>query len=143
MATQTRTERQAAAKKAAATRRKNESQRHATSAKRSARRTRGTAAAASRDARSAAGQGSRAAARSGEAWLFRLESIGRQLERGLHVQVGALLEARDAVTGTVRTYSDRRRLRTRLRRFERRGETALRRTGREARRGFDRLSPTS
>jgi hypothetical protein len=74
-----------------------------------------------------------------------MDALGRQLERALLIEVGATLEARDAVTSTVRTFSNRRRMSTRLRKWERRGETALRRSRRRmqrevshARRDFDR-----
>jgi hypothetical protein len=74
-----------------------------------------------------------------------MDAFGRQLERALLIEVGAALEARDAVTSTVRTFSNRRRISTRLRKWERRGETALRRSRRRmqrevshARRDFDR-----
>jgi hypothetical protein len=46
------------------------------------------------------------------------------------IPVGAALEARDAVIDTARTYSDPRRAKRRLDRFERRGATALRRNRR-------------
>jgi hypothetical protein len=55
-------------------------------------------------------------------------------ERAILIPVGAALEVRDAVTKTVRAYSNPNRARLELRRLERRGETALRRTERKAQR---------
>jgi hypothetical protein len=84
-------------------------------------------------------------ARGLEAGALRMDAFGRQLERALLIEVGAVLDARDAVTGTVRTFSDRRRMTTCLRKWERRGEAAVRRSRRRvqrevshARRDFDR-----
>ncbi len=73
-------------------------------------------------------------ARGLEASALRMDAFGRQVERALMIEVGAALEARDAVTSTVRTFSNRRRLTTRLRRWERRGETVLRRSRRRVQR---------
>ena len=103
MATQTRTARQAAASKAAATRKRN-------AAKRSATRT-------------------KAERRAGAA-TSRLEALARQAERALLIPVGAALEVRDAALSTVHTYSNRGTARRQLDRFERRGESALRRNRR-------------
>jgi hypothetical protein len=100
MATQTRTQRQAAAKKAAATRKRN------------------------------AAKHTRATARRASAETTRLEAVARQAERAVSIPVGAALEARDRVNATVRTYSDSRLTRQQLNRFERRGATALRRNRR-------------
>jgi hypothetical protein len=63
-----------------------------------------------------------------------VDEFGRRLERAFLIQVGAVLEARDSAMKTFRTYSRRGSLRTRLRRFERRGETALRRSNRRVQR---------
>jgi hypothetical protein len=46
------------------------------------------------------------------------------------ISVGAVLEARDRVSATFRTYSDSRLSRQQLNRFERRGATALQRNRR-------------
>ena len=46
------------------------------------------------------------------------------------ISVGAVLEARDRVSATFRTYSDSRLSRQQLSRFERRGATALQRNRR-------------
>lgn len=105
MATQTRTQRQAAAKKAAATRkRKSASQSNGTPAKAAARRI--------------------------SAERVYLDAIARRGERAVLIPVGAALEARDRIVAVYRTYGDRQRLRTQLNRFERRGATALRRNRR-------------
>ena len=140
MATQTRTQREAAAKKAAATRKRNQASTRTTAAKRSARSSQRATGAASRDARGAATQATRAATRGFEAGALRVDALGRQLERALHIQVGAVLEARDAAVKTFRTYSRRGSLKTRLRRFERRGETAVRRSSRRVQREVDHAS---
>jgi hypothetical protein len=57
-----------------------------------------------------------------------VDAFGRQVERALLIELGAALDARDAVTSAVRTFSNRRKMTTRLRKWERRGETALRRS---------------
>jgi hypothetical protein len=127
MATQTRTQRQAAAKKAAATRKRNSAKQSGRRASASARRTqraaRSTARSAQRTAKTAAG----ATARRADAEATGLEALGRQAERTALIPIGAVLEAWDRARKTVRTYSSRRRATQRLNRFERRGATALRR----------------
>src|SRR5581483_9866882 len=105
MATQTRTQRQAAAKKAAATRKQNQANSRTTAAKRSARSSQRATGAATRDARGAVTQATRAAGRSFEAGALRVDSLGRQIERAFLIQVGAVLEARDSAVKTFRTYS--------------------------------------
>lgn len=134
MATQTRTQRQAAAKKAAATRKQNQASTRTTAARRSARRSQRATGSATRNARGAATQATRAASRGFEAGALRIDALGRQVERAFLIQVGAALEAREAAVRTFRTYSRRGSLKTRLRRFERRGETAMRRSGRRVQR---------
>lgn len=134
MATQTRTQRQSAAKKAAATRKQNQASARTTAAKRSARSSQRATGAATRNARGAVTQATRAASRGFEAGALRVDAFGRQIERGLLIQVGAVLEARDSAVKTFRTYSRRSSLKTRLRRFERRGETAMRRSSRRVQR---------
>jgi hypothetical protein len=121
MAAQTKTQRQATAKKAAATRKRNAAKRGSQSTKASARRTASSARGTSRAARSTAKQ----ATRTTEAEVPRLEAVARQAERALLIPVGAALEARDTVVETARTYGDRARARRQLNRFERRGATAL------------------
>jgi uncharacterized protein YfcZ (UPF0381/DUF406 family) len=60
----------------------------------------------------------------------RFEAVARQAERVILIPVGAVLEARDRVAETIRTYSDSRLAGQQLNRFERRGATALRRNRR-------------
>jgi hypothetical protein len=60
----------------------------------------------------------------------RFEAVARQAERGVLIPVGAMLEARDRVAETIRTYSDSRLAGEQLNRFERRGATSLRRNRR-------------
>jgi hypothetical protein len=138
MATQTTTQRQAAAQKAAATRKRNAAKQSASETKASARRTSTTARnsaqttsqaakSTARSARSTAEQATRTAARTVDAQATRLEAIARQAERVTLIPIGAALEARDAVVDTVRTYTDSRSAKRQLDRFERRGATALRR----------------
>jgi hypothetical protein len=145
MASQTRTQRQAAGKQSAATRKRNESRRRTSSARSSARRGQRAAGAASRDAQGAATQLSRAFGRSLEAGALQMDAIGRQFERVLLIEIGAALEARDVVVSTMRLLSNRRKFNTRIRKLERRGETVLRRSRRkverevnQARRDLDR-----
>src|ERR1039458_10158372 len=123
MATQTTTQRQAAAKKATATRKRNVAKQSASSPKASARRTSHSARSSARTTSQAA----RTAARSVDAQATRLEALARQAERVALIPVGAALEARDAVVDTVRTYTDSRTAKRQLDRFERRGAAALRR----------------
>lgn len=137
MAEQTRTQRQAAGKKAAASRRQNESRGRAAAARRPARSGKRAAGAVSKDAQGTATRTSRAVARGLEAGALRMDAFGRQLERALLIEVGAALDARDAPTSTVRKFSTRRKITTRVRRWERRGETALRRSRRRVKRDVD------
>jgi hypothetical protein len=131
MATQTRTARQAAGNKAAATRKRNAAQRSATTTKTSAKQTTNAARSTARGARNTAKQATRTAGRRAEAATSGLQVIARQAERALLVvPVGAALEARDAALSTVRTYADRRTAKREFDRFERRGESALRRNRR-------------
>ena len=125
MTPQTRTQRQAAAKKAAATRKRNTARQRSGNAKASVRRTTTSAQSTGRAARTASKQAGRATARRVSAEKTRFEAIGRQAERFILVPVGAALEARDRIAATVRTYSDSRLARQQLNRFERRGATAL------------------
>jgi hypothetical protein len=127
MAPQTRTQRQAAAKKAAATRKRNSATQSTGTAKASIRRTTTSAQSTSRAARMASKQAGRATARRVLAEKTRFEAVARQAERVILIPVGAALEARDRVAATIRTYSDSRLARQQLNRFERRGATVLRR----------------
>jgi hypothetical protein len=130
MAPQTRTQRQAAAKKAAATRTRNSARQSSGTAKASVRRTTTSAQSTGREARTASKQAGRATARRVLAEKTRLEAVARQGERVILIPVGATFEARDRVAATIRTYRDSRRARQQLNRFERRGATVLRRTRR-------------
>lgn len=103
MAPQTRTQRTAAAKKAAATRKRNASNRSRSNTKRATRRA--------------------------DAEVTRAEAFARQVERVVLVPVGALLSATDSLNDTLSTRNG---LQRTLKRFERRGETALRRNRRKA-----------
>jgi hypothetical protein len=134
MAAQTKTQRQAAAKKAAATRKRNSARQSSGTAKASARRTRSSAQETGRAARRTAKQAASATARRAEAETTRLGAVARQAERVVLIPVGAALETRDRVTDTVRTYTDTRLTRQELNRFERRGANALGRTRRTAER---------
>jgi len=134
MAAQTKTQRQAAAKKAAATRKRNSAKQGGGAAKASARRTTDSAQDTGRAARTTAKQAARATARRAEAEATRLGAVAHQAERAVLIPVGAALEARDRVTNTVRTYSDTHATRQELNRFERRGAKALGRTRRVERR---------
>ena len=134
MAAQTKTQRQAAAKKAAATRKRNSARQSGGTAKASARRTRSSAQDTGRAARRTAKQAASATARRAEAETTRLGAVARQAERVVLIPVGAALETRDRVTDTVRTYTDTRLTHQELNRFERRGANALGRTRRTAER---------
>jgi hypothetical protein len=127
MAPQTRTKRQAAAKKAAATRKRNSARQSSGTAKASVRRTTTSAQSTGRAARTASKQAGWATARRVLAEKTRLEAVARQGERVILIPVGAALEARDRAAATIRTYSDSRLARQQLNRFERRGATVLRR----------------
>jgi hypothetical protein len=130
MTPQTRTQRQASAKKAAATRKRNSAARSSGTAKASVRRTTTSAQSTGRAARTASKQAGRATARRVSAEKTRLEGVARQAERVILIPVGAVLEARDRAAATIRTYSNSRLTHQQLNRFERRGAAALRRNRR-------------
>lgn len=134
MATQTTTQRKAAGTKAAATRKRNAAANSSARTRSSARRTRSSAGQTASAARTTARQAGRTTARRADATTTRVAAIARQAERAVLIPVGAVLEAGDALRTSVRVYTDRRQATTRLRRFERRGEQALRRN----RRGLER-----
>ena len=94
-----------------------------TSAKQTTSATKTTAHAAQTTAK----QATRTAERRVDAATSGLEALAARAERALLIPVGAALEARDAAVSTVRTYSNRRTAKRELDRFERRGESALRR----------------
>jgi hypothetical protein len=128
MATETQTQRQEAATKAAATRKRTAAKRSASRTKASATRTQTAARGTARAARSTAAEASRTANRRADAASSGLEALVRRAERTIVlIPVGAALEARDAAISTVRTYTRRRTARQELNRFERRGEKALKR----------------
>src|SRR5947209_14498170 len=125
MATQTRSQRQAAAKKAAATRKRNATKRSASATKTSARRTGTTAASGAKQTTRSAGRTSKQAARTAGRGLdtagARLGVVGRQAQRVLLIPVGAAATVGDKVRETARTYSSLDRVARELNRFERRG----------------------
>lgn len=128
MATETKTQREAAGNKAAATRKRNAAKRSTTRTKTSARQTRTAANSTARAARSTASQATRTAGRRADAAGSSFEALVREAERRLVlIPVGAALEARDKAVKTVRTYTQRRSARVEFNRFERRGERALKR----------------
>jgi hypothetical protein len=130
MAPQTRTQRQAAAKKAAATRKRQSASQSNGSAKAATSRTVTSARSGARSARTASKYGALTAARRLSAERFQLQALGRQAERVVLIPIGAALEARDRIAEIVRTYGERELARKRLNRFERRGATVLRRNRR-------------
>lgn len=156
MATQTKTQRSAAARKAAATRKRNSAKRSTAQTKASARRTASTArrstssaAATARSARGTARQAARSTSRRADAEATRLGAVAKQAERAVLIPVGAALTARDSIVDTAKRYSTAPRARRELNKFERRGATALRRnrrslerTAREVRRDIDRRTDT-
>src|SRR4051812_37223292 len=131
MATQTRTQRQAAAKKAAATRKRNAAKQGSGRAKSSARRTVSSAKRTGRSARQTAKQTARSGAKRIEAESTGFGAIAEQARRGALIPIGAALEARDRVREVARVWTKRSTARQRLNRFERRGATALRRNRRD------------
>jgi hypothetical protein len=127
MAAQTRTQRQAAGNKAAATRKRNAAKRTASTTKTSARRTRSTAGQTAREARLTGRHATRTAVRGFDAAGDRLNEFGRRAQRAVYIQVGAAATARDALTRSVRRYSRVNNVVRELNKYERRGERALRR----------------
>ncbi len=125
MATQTRTQRQAAAQKAAATRKRNAAKQSASTTKSSARRTRSSATQTTREARRTGRAAGRTAARRFDAATERLGELGRRAERAFKIQVGVAATAGDALTRSVRTYTDVGSVVKQLDTYERRGDRAL------------------
>jgi hypothetical protein len=126
MATETHTQRQEAAEKAAATRKRTAAKRSASRTKSSANQTRTAARGTARAARTTAADASRTANRRADATASSLEALVRRAERTMVlIPVGAALEARDAAMKTVRTYMRGRTAKVEFNRFERRGERAL------------------
>jgi 5-deoxy-D-glucuronate isomerase len=127
MATQTRTQRQAAAQKAAATRKRNAAKQSASSTRTSARRTRASASQTTREAQRTGRAAGRTAARRLDAVTERFEEFGRRAQRVFYIQVGAAMTARDALTHTVRVYANPGSVAKELDKYERRGARALKR----------------
>jgi hypothetical protein len=125
MATQTSTQRQAAGKRAAATRKRNAAKRSASATKSGARRTRSSAVQTGRQAQGTGRQAGRTAARGLDAATTRLGAVGRSAQRALLIQVGAVATLGDKVRQTTRTYSNLELVTRELNRFERRGNRAL------------------
>ena len=129
MATQTRSQRQAAAQKAAATRKRNATRRSAAATKTSARRTRASASAGAKQTAGGASRTARQAGRTATGGLetaaARIGVIGRQAQRALLIQVGAAAAVGDKVKQTARSYSNLDRVTQELDRFERRGARTL------------------
>jgi hypothetical protein len=120
MATQTPVQRSAAAKRAAATRKRDAAKRSASTTRTNARRTGGSA--------------SRTAVRSVDAAESQFGALATSAQRVLFTAVGALASAGDAVKRNARTYTDAERLSRELGRFERRGARVLNRDRRSVRR---------
>jgi hypothetical protein len=152
MAEQTRTQRQAAAQKAAATRKRNEAARSAEAARRSAARgvdaAREQAAGAVdaleasareserellRGIRGSTKHGRTALASALEALAARGKAVARGGERALLIQAGLVAEGRDALARATRACADRRRRTRALNRLEARGARELRHISRAAR----------
>jgi hypothetical protein len=127
MATQTRTQRQAAAQKAAATRKRNAARQSASSTRASARRTRSSASQTTREARRTGRAAGRTAARRFDAATERLAELGRRAQRAFYIQVGMAATARDTLTRNLRVYTDTNSMVKELDRYERRGARAMKR----------------
>ena len=134
MAPQTKTQRQAAGKKAAATRKRNATKRSASATKASARRATGSASATTRSASRTGKQATRTAGRGIDAATARLDAFATQAQRALLIQVGAAATLRDNIAQTAETYTNLDKVVRELDRFERRGERVLKRTQRTAKR---------
>ena len=138
MAEQTKTQRQAAGHKAAATRKANATKQRASATKTSARRTRSSASATVRtSARTTSGNAKRTGKQAGRtastglgAATQRVEELGRRAQRALFIQVGAAATVRDTVVGTVNKYTTPTKASRELNKLERRGARALGRTER-------------
>jgi hypothetical protein len=119
MATQTSTQRKAAGKKAAATRKRNAA----------ARQARTTRASANRRAATARGTGRRAtrtAATRVDAETTRIDGLAYQAERAVLVPVGAALTARDTVLDAAKPFRSVQGTEREIKKFERRGVRARR-----------------
>lgn len=129
MATQTPTQRQAAAKRAAATRKRNAAKRSASATKTSARRTRGAAAGTARSTARSAGttttHAADTAAKAADAAGTQIGAVAQSAQRVLLIPVGAIAVAGDALRRTARLYSSAARRARQLDQLERRGARAL------------------
>src|SRR3954454_5146383 len=105
MATQTPTQRRAAAQRAATTRKRNAAKRSASATKSAARRTRSSAGQTTRQARGTTRQAGRTAARSLDTATSRLGVVGRRAQRALLIQLGAAATVGDKVRQAARTYT--------------------------------------
>jgi hypothetical protein len=113
MPEQTQSQRRAAGRKAAATRKANASRRSAAAARRNAARSASTGI---------------------EATQSRVEVVAQQAERAVLVPVGAALIARDGVVEAAKPFRSRAGAERELKRFERRGTTARNAVQREVKR---------
>jgi hypothetical protein len=127
MATQTRTQRQAAAQKAAATRKRNAAKQSASSTRSSARSTRSSATQTTRQARRTGRAAGRTAARRFDAATERVEEFGRRAQRAFYIQVGMAATARDAVARSIRIYTKPSSVVRELNAYERKGQRLLKR----------------
>jgi len=133
MAEQTKTQRQAAGHKAAATRKRNAAKRSATATKTAARRTNASASATvrtsarqtGRNARQTTKQASRTAGHRFDAATQRVEEFGRRAQRAFYIQVGAAAEFRDTVARQARKFASLSNATVELDKLERRGARAL------------------
>ena len=117
MAAQTTTQRQAAGKKAAATRKRN-------AATRQGRTTRASAQRSSQTTRGTAQRATKTAATRADAEATRLEGLGYQAERAVLVPVGAALVARDNVLEAAKPLGSVAGVEREIKKFERRGVRA-------------------
>ncbi|MBV9194595.1 MAG: hypothetical protein JO168_10670 [Solirubrobacterales bacterium] len=134
---QTRTQRQASANEAAATRKQNAANRSASRTKASVRTTRSSAAATARSARRTGReaartgrQATRTAGRRLDVVSDRIDELGRRAQRVLYIQVGVAATARDALVRNVQTYTRLNSVARELDQYERRGARALGRSER-------------
>ena len=117
MAAQTTTQRQAAGKKAAATRKRN-------AATRQARTTRASAQRSNQSTRGTARRAASTASTRADAEAKRVEGLGYQAERAVLVPVGAALVARDSVLEAARPFRSTKGVEREIKKFERRGVRA-------------------
>ena len=134
MATQTPTQRQASAKRAAATRKRNVAKQSASATRTSARRTRGEATGTARSARSTARSAGTAttyaadtAVKAVDTASTQLGAVARSAQRAVLIPVGALAlaVAGDTIRRTAETCASSARRARQLDQLERRGAQAL------------------